>query len=124
MNFPSGGSATIKGAVLNESSQDLGDNTCVGGVQFTQNGFPNAGFGFFASYFTVWNQEEPSLSFAPYSDVDDTAAQNPGDLPTSGGTSGTQSTSSSKALAAPTAGPALGYGVGLGAVAAGLMVAL
>ena len=63
-------------------------------------------------------RSEPSISFAPYSDVDDTAAENQGDLPTE------TSTSSSSAFAVPTAAPGLGMSVGMGALAAGLMVAL
>ena len=63
-------------------------------------------------------RSEPSISFASYSDVDDTAAENQGDLPTA------SSTSSSSAFAAPTAAPGLGMSVGMGALAAGLMVAL
>ena len=93
---------------------------CQGGVQATANGYPNAGFGFFASYFTVWNQSEPSISFASYSNVDDTAAQNQGDLPTGQGAP----TATSSGLAAPTAAPGLGMSVGVGALAAGLIAAL
>jgi hypothetical protein len=126
--------------MLNLSAIDNGDGTCTGGVQGTANGFPNAGFGFFATYFTVWNQAEPSISFAAYSDVDDTAAQNDGILPTatnnaglpgntappsgtagSSGPSQTGSSSSSKGLAVATAVPVLGMGVSVGALMAGLL---
>ncbi|KAI4149069.1 MAG: hypothetical protein LQ340_004800 [Diploschistes diacapsis] len=135
MHFPSGGSATINGSMLNVSAQDAGNGMCAGGVQATANGYANAGFGFFSSYFTVWNQSEPSISFATYANVDDSAAESQGDLPTtvgSGGSSPTStgsspsgaSTSSSKALAAPTVGPGLGYSVGIGALAVGMIAAL
>ena len=140
LNFAGGSSATIRGADLNNSAEAGMNNVCKGGLQATQNGIANAGAGFFGSYFTVWNQSEPSIWFAPYSGVDDTKAQNQGDLPsgtataggspptgtsTSTGTGNGPSTSTSKALAAATAMPGgLGWSVGVGAVAAGVLAAL
>ena len=80
LHFGGKSKATIPGPLLNLSAVDNGDGTCMGGVQATANDFANVGFGFFATYFTVWDPSVPSVTFAAYSDVDDTAAENPAGL--------------------------------------------
>ena len=117
LNFNANTTATIKGAVLNGTSSAYKDGNCIGGLQTAQSqvesgGSPtfNSGYAFFASYFTVWNQSEPSLSFAPYSTTDDTAAQNTALVPLPTATAN-----------AALMGASMNYaGIGLGAVVAGL----
>ena len=80
--------ATIPGALLNQSATDAGAGACLGGVQATANAHANAGFGLFASYFSVWDPRAPGISLASYSGTEDTAAQNPlglGPTPSGGG---------------------------------------
>ena len=44
-----------------------GNIVCYGGVQGDEGrGYIQVGKAFFLSFFTVWNQAEPSIAFAPY----------------------------------------------------------
>lgn len=87
------------------------------------------GFGFFSTYFTVWDQNKPALSYAEYSNVDDTVALDAENLPTDNGSplitgsppTGTRTSSSG---VAPTPAPVKAWGLGLGVVAGGLVAAL
>ena len=81
--FPNGNTATISGSTLNFTAGDsgLGDGSCFGGLQPTATGFANSGPAFFHTYFTIWNQGEATFSYAAYSNIDDTAGTNYGNLP-------------------------------------------
>ena len=67
ISFP-GMDATISGSVLNNASSVVAGNEgmCNAGLKGVDGDTGNAGDAFFLSFFTVWNQAEPSLSFAPY----------------------------------------------------------
>ncbi|KAI4144997.1 MAG: hypothetical protein LQ340_006468 [Diploschistes diacapsis] len=68
INFPGSGPAMIPRAILNNANESVSsDGTmCLGDRQSQEGGQGNAGDQFFLTFFTVWNQAEPSPSFAPY----------------------------------------------------------
>ena len=73
LNFPGRAEATLSGSAMNGTAESSDGVICIGGLQVAKNGVFNVGNSFFGAYFTVWNQQEPSFSFAKYSSTQGTA---------------------------------------------------
>lgn len=101
LSFPGGAEATLSGLALNGTAESSDGVTCIGGLQIAKNGVFNVGNSFFGNYFTVWNQQELSFSFAPYSRVRPTAMSAGPTSPT-GLPSNSAAATSTVSLPAPT----------------------